>query len=185
MATHKIKDPKAVLCIIFFILFLAGAFTLLIVGGILFGKESPKVKYYGNSMCLVQSGSYKTYQCKSRYYWYTCYGPTWNALYGANQTTFALVESERRYRSYIDALNKAKEYEVGSSYSCWYDTRHPTVAQWDKPSSTVAVILLSCGGLCILLSILLFFLAIRLVKQEILQQQQNSVQSYTSKDYIR
>jgi hypothetical protein len=51
--------------------------------------------------------------------------------------------------------------QVGSSYSCWYDTRNPSVAQWDKPSTTVAIILLSCGGLSVLLTILFCFLAER------------------------
>ncbi len=38
------------------------------------------------------------------------------------------------------------------SYSCWYDRRNPSVAQWDKPSALIQIILLGCGGLSISIS---------------------------------
>ncbi len=55
--------------------------------------------------------------------------------------------------------------QVDSSYSCWYDTRNPSVAQWNKPSTTVAVILLGCGGLLVLFTATLLFLGIRFIKR--------------------
>lgn len=63
------------------------------------------------------------------------------------------------------------------SYSCWYDTRNPSTAQWDKPSIVVQAILLGCGGLSLLLCILFFFISARLVRQEKLQREQNGFYS--------
>ncbi len=57
------------------------------------------------------------------------------------------------------------------SYSSWYDRRNPSVAQWDKPSALIQIILLGCGGLSISISIMFFFLTYRLVQQEKLQKQ--------------
>ncbi len=82
------------------------------MGGIYFSDEHPKVLHYANSMCQVDSRSYKLYQCKSRYYTYTCYGPTWNVHHGERRDIFAIVEGQKRYFSPSDALNKAYEYQV-------------------------------------------------------------------------
>jgi hypothetical protein len=76
--------------------------------------------------------------------------------------------------------------QVGSSYSCWYDTRNPSVAQWDKPSTTVAIILLGCGGLSVLFTAILLFLGIRFIKREKLRKQNDNMNSYPhSSSYIK
>ena len=112
MARRQIKDPKAIVSIILFTFFLGALITLFIIGGVFFAKENPKTKYYAQSTCLVQSRDYKTFECKSRYSRYTCYGPTWDVFHGANLTIFAVVETESRYRSSTEALKKADEYQV-------------------------------------------------------------------------
>jgi hypothetical protein len=112
MAKHNIKDPKSIACIVLACIGFPALIVLFTMGGVFYAKEHPKVLDYANSMCRVDSRSYKTYQCKTRYYQYSCYGPIWEAHYGENRTIFALVEGEKRYRSYIDAFNKAQEYNV-------------------------------------------------------------------------
>ena len=112
MAPRRIKNPKAVLCAFFALLFFAGVFVLFIMGGVFYGQERPKVLNYANDMCTVNSRSVATYQCKSRYYYYVCYGPTWSVFRSADRPIFARVEGSRRYSSYYDALNKANEYQV-------------------------------------------------------------------------
>jgi hypothetical protein len=54
--------------------------------------------------------------------------------------------------------------QIGSSYSCWYNTRNPSVAQWDKPSTAKATIFLGCGGLSLLFTIIFGFLEEQLSK---------------------
>ncbi|CAF0773025.1 unnamed protein product [Rotaria sordida] len=134
-------------------------------------------------MCRVDSTSWKAYSCKTRYSRYTCYGAVWEVHYEENRTTFAIVEEEKRFRSYSDAFKRAQEYQIDSSYSCWYDTRNPSVAQWNKPSTVVAIILLSCGGLSVLLIGIFSFIAIRLIKQEVLQQRQDNIDPYFNPDF--
>ena len=112
MAKHKIKDPKAILCLFLSLLCFASIIVLFTMGGMFYSDEHPKVLNYDNSMCVVDSRSWKTYQCKARYYTYSCYGPKWNVRHGENRTIVAIVEGEKRYRSYTDALNKANEYQV-------------------------------------------------------------------------
>jgi hypothetical protein len=58
------------------------------------------------------------------------------------------------------------------SYSCWYDTRNPSVAQWDKPNAVLGIILLSLGGLSTLFFIIFFFLTYRLIQQAKRQNRQ-------------
>lgn len=117
MAKHKIKDPKAVICLFLFLIFFASVITLFIMGGIFYSDEHPKVLNYANSMCVVDSRSWKMYQCKARYYFYNCYGPKWDVRHGENRTIFAIVEGEKRYRSYSDALDKANEYQVSKYHN--------------------------------------------------------------------
>jgi hypothetical protein len=112
MNNNKIKNNKAVFCIFLIIILFTGFIVLFSVGGPLFSEEHPKVVNYANSMCQVDSSSWKYYQCKSRTYWYICYGPTWNVRYGENRMISATVEGSKRYRSYSDALKKAHEYQV-------------------------------------------------------------------------
>lgn len=112
MAKHKIKNPMIIVCFLIAILSVSAIIILFTIGGVLFADEHPKVLNYANTMCQVDSSSYTTYECKSRHYTYTCYGPTWNVHYGEERDVFALVETERRYQSYSDALKKANEYQV-------------------------------------------------------------------------
>ncbi|CAF2230861.1 unnamed protein product [Rotaria magnacalcarata] len=72
-----------------------------------------------------------------------------------------------------------KNLRIGTSYSCWYDTRRPSVAQWNKPSTVTAIILLCCGGVSVLLTGLFTFLSVKLVKQEMLQQAHDNMNSYS------
>jgi hypothetical protein len=48
-------------------------------------------------------------------------------------------------------------------------------AQWEKPSTVTAIILLCCGGLSVLLFILFVFLTVKLFKQEILQSRHDNM----------
>jgi hypothetical protein len=109
MAKNNIKNPKTIFCLFFTLLCFSAIIVLFTLGGVFFSEEHPKVLNYANSMCRVDSRSYKVYECHSRYYTYTCYGPTWNVHY---DNVFAIVETQRRYRSYSDALIKANEYQV-------------------------------------------------------------------------
>lgn len=112
MARHKIKDPKAILCILLFCVSLTAVLTLFIIGGIFYSEQHPKLLNYANSMCRVDYRSWKTYQCKSRYFTYACYGPVWEVHYGETRDIPATVEEERRYNSYSDALDRANQYQV-------------------------------------------------------------------------
>ena len=82
------------------------------IGGVIFAKENPKLLNYVNDMCTVQSSSVKTYQCRTRYSRYTCYGPIWNVRHGENNTIDATVEEDQRSRSYSAALKRTEEYMV-------------------------------------------------------------------------
>ena len=109
----KVLPCKAVPTFLLAMFFAAGIIVFFIIGGIFFAKEDPKVKHYENTMCQVDSRSYRVYQCKTRYSYYTCYGPIWRAHFQLNnQTINTVVEQEQRYDSYRDALDKAYEYEV-------------------------------------------------------------------------
>jgi len=114
MAGHKIKDPKAIACIILAAFGVPAIIVLFTMGGVYYADEHPKVLTYANSMCQVDSRSYKTYECKSRAYRYDCYGPIWNVRHGEKRDVFAIVEINKRYRYYSDALNKANEYQVSN-----------------------------------------------------------------------
>jgi hypothetical protein len=112
MAKHNIKDPRAIACIVFAAIGFPTIIVLLTTGGVFFADEHPKVLNYANSMCQVDSRSYKSYECKSRAYRYTCYGPVWDVHHGENRDVFAIVEINKRYRYYSEALDKANEYQV-------------------------------------------------------------------------
>ena len=109
---RKRANIKVVGCYVLALQFFTVAVSLVVVGSIFMGKERPKVLHYANTMCEVDSRSWKSYTCTTRYSSYTCYGPTWKVHHGENRTTSASVEGEKRYRSYSDALKKAYEYQV-------------------------------------------------------------------------
>lgn len=110
---QKIKSPKTVVCFILLALFFsAGVIVFFTLGGVFYAKEGPRVSHYANTMCTVDSRSWKTYQCKSRYYFYTCYGPIWRVHFQLDRLISATVEQDRRYSSYTEALNKAYQYQV-------------------------------------------------------------------------
>ena len=109
---RKRANIKVVGCYVFALQLLAVAVSLIIIGSIFMAKERPKVLHYANTMCEVDSRSWKIYTCSTRYGSYTCYGPTWEVHHGEYRTTSATVEGETRYRSYSDALKKAYEYQV-------------------------------------------------------------------------
>jgi hypothetical protein len=71
-----------------------------------------------------------------------------------------------------------KSFQIRSSYSCWYDTRNPSIAQWEKPSLSTAIILFCFGGLSVLLFVLLLVITIKQIKQEILQRKQDDMGAY-------
>jgi hypothetical protein len=112
MPPQRIKSRRAAACILLGVLFLAGVVVFFTLGGVFYAEQGPRVKYYANSMCTVDMRSWKTYQCKSRYYYYTCYGPVWGVHYTLDRLTFATLEQDHRYSSYSDALNKAYQYQV-------------------------------------------------------------------------
>ncbi len=112
MAFLKNTDLKHLVCILIFAICFTGIITLFGIGGVFYAKERPQVLNYANSMCQVNASFYRTYQCRSRHSRYDCYGPVWDVHHGENRTIFALIEGEKRYRSYMDALNKAQEYQV-------------------------------------------------------------------------
>lgn len=111
MARNKIKDPKAVVFFLLAIFCSSAVLTLFIIGGIFYSSEHPKAENYDGSTCEVYASSYKIYQCKARYYRYSCYGPIWYVHYGVNET-FAIVETDRRYRYSSDAIADTKHYQV-------------------------------------------------------------------------
>ena len=120
MAQAKIKSPKAAACLFFGLIFLSGVIVLFIIGGLFFSKEHPKVSNYANAMCQVDSRFWKTYECETRYYYYTCYGPTWDVHYVGNMTGSATVEIDHRYSTITEAINKADEYAVSTSLKYYF-----------------------------------------------------------------
>jgi hypothetical protein len=115
MANYPVTDPKAIVCSILTAICLLGACLLFTFGGTGFGREYPKVVNYANSMCHVESRSTKTYECVSRYSTYTCYGPIWNVHHGEHQDIFAIVETEKRYHSFSDAVYATYKYDVSEN----------------------------------------------------------------------
>lgn len=109
---HRIRNPKIIAIIFIATFFFVAVILLSILGGVDFGREYPKVLHYANTMCQVNTIDYQRYECQARYSTYACYGPVWDAHYGPNKTIYAKVETEKRYRSYLDALHKAQEYHV-------------------------------------------------------------------------
>jgi hypothetical protein len=112
MTKYKIRDPKAIACVVLACLCLSAIVILFTMGGIYFSEEHPKVLHYVKNMCRVDSQSYKTYQCKARYSEHTCYGPIWEVHHGENRSIYGVIESNTRYDSYLDALKKSYEYQV-------------------------------------------------------------------------
>lgn len=115
MAKRKIKDPKAIACIVVASIGFAAVIVFFIIGGILFAKEHPKVLNYANDMCIVDSQLFRTYKCRTRYSQYTCYGAIWGVHYGVN-LKYATIEEEKRFRSVSDATNRAAEYKVSKEF---------------------------------------------------------------------
>lgn len=110
---QKVKNPKAVVSLLAALLLFAGVIILFTIGGVFFSKEKPRVNYYENTICQVDSRSYRIYQCKSRYVYYPCYSPIWYAHFSLNsQIINTVVEQDQRYDSYRDAIDKANEYAV-------------------------------------------------------------------------
>ncbi len=67
-------------------------------------------------------------------------------------------------------------FKVDSSYPCWYDTRDPNVAQWDKPSTQRAIILLSFGGVSVLLTLVFLYLMCPFIRRNTTRQsEQNNI----------
>jgi hypothetical protein len=56
--------------------------------------------------------------------------------------------------------------QIDSSYTCWYDTRKSYIAQWNEPDARDGIIVLSCGGLALLLTIVFFYLSYRFSMQK-------------------
>jgi len=107
----SVRNPKIIATTLLGTLFFLAVIMFSIFGGMDFAKKYPKVLNYANSTCRVDKIDSKTYECHSRYHTYTCYGPIWETHYDQNRT-YAKIETEKRYRSSSDALDKAKEYEV-------------------------------------------------------------------------
>jgi hypothetical protein len=112
MVKYKIKNLQTIVCLLFTLFCFSTAIIVLTIGGTFFSEQNPKALNYANSMCQVDSRSYKNYECKSHYYQYTCYGPIWNVHLGEHRDVLAVVETQLRYRSYSDALNEANKYQV-------------------------------------------------------------------------
>jgi hypothetical protein len=116
MGRYKIKDRKTIASLIGTSTGFLATIAALIVGGIFLAKQRPKVLNYAHSMCQVISRAFKSYVCRLRTNKYTCYGPIWEVHHGDNRTVYALVETEKRYRYYLDALNNANEYQVRMAF---------------------------------------------------------------------
>ena len=111
MIDRKRPNIKVLGCYVLGLFLLSVTLALVTMGSVFMVKERPKVAHYANTMCEVDSRSWKTYECRTRYSYYTCYGPTWAVHHGENPTMSATVEG-KRYRSSSDALKKANEYQV-------------------------------------------------------------------------
>ncbi|UJR19498.1 hypothetical protein I4U23_022627 [Adineta vaga] len=175
-----IKDPKAIVCIVLASLGLASVIIFFTIGTVIYVQTNPKVVNYAISTCLVNSSSVKTYECATRNSRYTCYGGLWEAHHGDNYTVFATVEEDNRYRDYANALTRSQEFKNGSTYSCWYDTRNPSVAQWEQPSVIAAIALLSAGGASVLITGVFTFLSVKFVKNEIQKKRREEAENFQS-----
>ncbi|CAF3705368.1 unnamed protein product [Rotaria sp. Silwood1] len=143
------------------------AVPLFIIGGYIYRLYRPKELYYKESSCLVLAVSYRNHTCHTRYSKFQCFAATWDVLLDKELLSRikATVESVIKYQSVNDALANTVTHEINASYSCWYDTREPTVAQWRKPSARIARILFTFGGVSILITIFFALLAIYFAKK--------------------
>ena len=112
MTEERIKHILRIVIIFSPLCCLLATVIFFTIGGIRYAKQRPKVLNYLRDDCVVDSKSYRTYECKRRYSRYTCYSPIWNVRHGEKKDVRAIAVTEKRYTSYDDAMNKADEYEV-------------------------------------------------------------------------
>lgn len=62
-----------------------------------------------------------------------------------------------------------------SSHSCWYDERHPSIAQLNKPTLYRAIILTICGILSFIYTVLFLLLSHRFIREKEHQDEQNTI----------
>lgn len=52
----------------------------------------------------------------------------------------------------------------GTTHECWYDTRNPTIPQWQKPSRVAAIAFLSLGAVLFPIGAFVGFIMIFVVR---------------------
>lgn len=112
MARLRFRNPKIALIICLGLALLSGTIILLTLGVTSYYKEYQKVSNYREASCLVVSSTYKSYQCRTRYSSYICYGSMWYVHYVGDLSVNATVETDHRYDSRSVAIERNRDYQV-------------------------------------------------------------------------
>ncbi len=63
---------------------------------------------------------------------------------------------------------------MNSTYICWYNTKKPSEAQWKQPETRTAIILLICGAISIIPTIIFLYIGCRYIKSYMRQGNNDS-----------
>jgi len=134
------------------------AVVALIIGFVglgLYVTQLQDVKTYKQSDCTVIDqqindrtcstdqcyGSSNGQTCSTIYY--TCYQPAWEVQYeaqGATQTS--TINSGQYYDFYSSAQDTVDDYQIGSEYTCYYDSTAVDNVSWTFPDPLPYLIML-------------------------------------------
>jgi uncharacterized membrane protein YciS (DUF1049 family) len=180
MAVCKIDKIKPNATELLCILCLFVACIFLTIGGIFYTNDRYKVLNYVNAQCEVRNASWKAVVYVQTYSLILHYVPSWYLRYYG---IVGAAQGNVQYKTYQEALAQAQKYQVkkqillkksiplvvifkvNSYYPCWYDKKNPTVAQWDKPNTRIASVLLGCGTILLVLAIGFLFLTHLLIRK--------------------
>jgi hypothetical protein len=115
MGNFPVKDPKAVVCIVFAVFSAAAMFGCLLVGSVYYFDEHSKILNYDNTMCKVNSSKIEVYGCSStsqKHKKVKCYGVIWNVYHGHFYDILATINDESRYNIYTDVIQREYKYKV-------------------------------------------------------------------------
>jgi len=144
---NKLKLPGIVVA--FSTVFGMITFVLCVVGMVWYQAENAAEQNYKESNCLVLNqkleintcsrhtchGSTDTKSCSSEDY--DCYEPVWLVMYALINGTYE--NSSLLWGSTFDgndtALITLGEYQIGSTYTCYYDSRSVVQVRWAFPNA--------------------------------------------------
>ena len=114
MGTFQVKDPKAVICVIFAAISVAAAISFLLLLCAYYVDEYPKISNYNNTMCKVNSSTIKSYTCSEKNKKYSCSDIIWKVYHGDFYHILATIKVSR-YKYYSHVIETLEKYKVRKS----------------------------------------------------------------------